>query len=68
MDLSFEILAKPYRKFVQARMRAQPEVFEHLAPLYLIADFLGRHGIIPIPRIMNWSIGTRCYQSKRLIQ
>ena len=49
MDLSFEILAKPYRKFVRARKRAQPEVFEHLAPLYLTADFLGRHGIDPNP-------------------
>ena len=49
MDLSFEILAKPYRKFLAARVRVEPEHFEHLAPLYLTADFLGRHGIDPNP-------------------
>ena len=49
MDLSFETLAKPYRKFLRSRTRAQPELFEHLAPLYLTADFLGRHGIDPNP-------------------
>jgi diguanylate cyclase len=49
MDLSFEILARSYRKVVGARRRAQPELFEHLAPLYLAADFLGRHGIDPNP-------------------
>ncbi len=49
MDVSFEMLARRYRKFVRARTRGEPELFEHLAPLYLTADFLGRHGIDPNP-------------------
>ncbi len=49
MDLSFEKLARPYRKFFRLRMQNQPHIFDHLASLYLTADFLGRHGIDPNP-------------------
>ena len=49
MDLSFELLARRYRKWFKAQPHIEPEVFEHLAPLYIAADFLGRHGIDPNP-------------------
>ncbi|MEQ1538377.1 MAG: GGDEF domain-containing protein [Sphingorhabdus sp.] len=49
MDLSFELIARRYRKWFKAQPHIEPEVFEHLAPLYIAADFLGRHGIDPNP-------------------
>jgi diguanylate cyclase len=49
MDFSFEPLAKNYRRWLSARKTSPPDVYGHLAPLYLTADFLGRHGIDPNP-------------------
>lgn len=49
MDLSFKILVKRYHKFFGAKVAVDVESFHHLAPLYLTADFLGRHGIDPNP-------------------
>ncbi len=49
MDFSFEPLARRYRQLFAKQERNAPELFEHLAPLYLTADFLGRHGIDPNP-------------------
>ncbi len=49
MDLSFKPLARTFRGLFASNPRVEPELFEHLAPLYLASDFLGRHGIDPNP-------------------
>jgi diguanylate cyclase len=49
MDFSFRPVAKTYRRFFAPRKAEEAELFEHLAPLYLVADFLGRHGVDPNP-------------------
>ena len=49
MDFSFEPLVKNYRRLFPARRTVETAHCEHLIPLHLVADFLGRHGIDPNP-------------------